>query len=113
MFRSTRIQNHLEDQKLNVVRQYDAEQLFGFRLKNITEHRIEILLRLICNWAFRQIKAADRQQGLYNRTLADCIDEMREEHGNFVHFASKKFFYAEFGEGLAFHKAWGILELEI
>src|SRR5262249_60035563 len=96
VFRSAGVQDHLENLKLNVVRQHETEQLFGFRLENVTEHRIEILRQLPGTCAFRQIKAADRQQGLYDRTLANRVDKMGVEHGNFVYLAPKKFLQAEF-----------------
>src|SRR5215470_3845633 len=76
MLRGARIQNHLENLKLNIVRQHNTEELFGFRLENITEHRIDILFGLSGLCSFRQIKAADRQERLHNRTLADRVDKM-------------------------------------
>src|SRR5262249_9197769 len=96
VLRGPRIQNHLENQKLDVVRQYDAEQLFGFWFKNISEHRIEILLHLFRLFSFREIEGTDGQKSLQYRVLADRVDKMCKEHRNLVDLSPQKFLNTKF-----------------
>src|SRR6266699_4370022 len=112
MLRSARVEDHLENLILNVIRQHDVEHDLGLRFENITEHWIDIfaLGRFVL---FRQIETADWQKRLHDRALIDRIDEMRVEDGNFIDFTVKEFLRAKFRDWLGFDKRWRVFQLEI
>ena len=95
---STRVEDHLENLILNVIRQHDIEHYLGGRLEDIAQHRIDIFICVPGGFFvfFRQAETADRQEGLHDRALINRVNEMRVEDRNVVHLALQKLFRAKF-----------------
>src|SRR5438552_18594316 len=113
MLRSARVEDHLKNLILNVIRQHDVEHDLGLWFENITEHWIDIFALGRFVVLFRQIETADWQKRLYDRALIDRIEEMRVENGNFIDFTVKEFLRAKFRDRLGFDKRRRVFQLEI